>query len=212
MHAVREPVMQRHTIIRYLLFFWLAAVAAGYVHEIGHAVSGLLVGVITIPTPAKEYPIQSELEWSKATWIALGGPIGTLSALFIATAYFWRKPCSDREAALAGASLPVFIYSLRFLLIGRGHDDIEWQGAQTALGLPPASHGIDIFFMCILVAIVVVWFVRRRPSLWSLLKLPALAISGVILLVAVQAGNNVVFDRMFPKVKVVNVPPGLDPR
>ena len=34
-----------------------------------------------------------------------------------------------------------------------------------------------------------------------------LAAIGIILLIALQAGNNAVFDRLFPVVKVVNLPP-----
>jgi len=198
--------------LRYLLFFSLAVVAACYVHEIGHAVAGLFVGVVTVPTLAKEYALRSQLDWTKEIWIALGGPIGTLAAMLSASLYFWCKPCSGREAVFAGTSVPLFVYSLRFLLVGRGHDDDEWQGAQTALGLPPASHVIDIFFMCLLVAALVVWFVRRSPSLRSWLRLPAVAVIGLALLVGLQAGNNTLFDRFFPDVTIVNVPPGLDPR
>ena len=46
----------------------------------------------------------------------------------------------------------------------------------------------------------------------SLLGLVTLAIFGIVLLIGLQAGNNAVFDRLFPVVKVVNVPAGLDAR
>jgi hypothetical protein len=46
----------------------------------------------------------------------------------------------------------------------------------------------------------------------SLLGLVTLAIFGMILLIGLQAGNNAVFDRMFPVVKVVNMPARLDAR
>jgi len=39
-----------------------------------------------------------------------------------------------------------------------------------------------------------------------------LAAIGIISLVALQAGNNAVLDRMFPVVKVVNLPARLDAR
>lgn len=39
-----------------------------------------------------------------------------------------------------------------------------------------------------------------------------MAIAGVFLLVGLQAGNNAVFDHLFPVEKIVNVPEGLDPR
>ena len=101
---------------------------------------------------------------------------------------------------------------LRYLLVGSGHDATEWQAAQAALGLPPAGHAIDLSFLFLLIAGFVVWGVRRRPRMSSLLGLVTLAIFGIILLIGLQAGNNAVFDRLFPVVKVVNVPAGFDAR
>ena len=135
-----------------------------------------------------------------------------VEVLGAAALYFWRKPCSDREAILAGAFLPLGLYTLRFLLVGRGHDGTEWQAAQAALGLPPAGHAIDLFFLFLLNAGLVIWGIRRRPRQSSLLGLVTLAMFGIILLIGLQAGNNAVFDRLFPVVKVVNVPAGLDAR
>jgi hypothetical protein len=45
-----------------------------------------------------------------------------------------------------------------------------------------------------------------------LLRLVILAAVGIVLLISLQAGNNAVFDRLFPVVKVVNMPAGLDAR
>ena len=197
--------------IRYMLLFSGTIIAGVYLHEVGHAVAGWVEGVAIVPMPAKEYVLQSQLDWNKDIWISLGGVIGTTVAVLAAALYFWRKPCADREAILAGAFLPLGIYTLRFLLVGRGHDSTEWQAAQTALGLPPTGHVIDAFFLCLLVAGFVVWGIRLySPS--SLLRLVTLAIAGIILLVVLQVGNNAVFDRVFPAVKMVNVPAGLDPR
>jgi hypothetical protein len=195
-----------------MLLFLGAVIAGVYLHEVGHAVVGWVNGIAIVPTPAKEYVLQSQLEWNKEIWISLGGVLGTTVAVLAAGLYFWRKPCLDREAILAGALLPLGLYTFRFLCVGRGHDETEWQAAQTALGLPPAGHAIDVFFLCLLNAGLIVWGIRLRPRLSSLLRLVALVIAGIILLVLLQAGNNAVFDRVFPVVKVVNVPPGLDPR
>jgi hypothetical protein len=198
--------------IRYMLLFSGAIIAGVYLHEVGHAVAGWVNGVAIVPTPAKEYVLQSQLDWNKGIWISLGGVIGTTVAVLAAALYFWRKPCFDREAILAGAVLPLGLYTLRFLLVGRGHDDTEWQAAQTALGLPPAGHAIDAFFLCLLIAGFIVWGIRLHPPLSSLLRLVTVAIAGIVLLIVLQAGNNTVFDRVFPVVKMVNVPAGLDPR
>jgi hypothetical protein len=129
--------------LRYMLLFCGSVIAVVYLHEIGHAVAGWVNGIAVVPTPAKEYILQSQLPWSKEIWIALGGVIGTTVAALAAALYFWRKPCSDREAILAGAFLPVGVYTLRFVLVGRGHDATEWQAAQAALNLPPAGNCVS---------------------------------------------------------------------
>ena len=198
--------------LRYMLLFSGSIIAGVYLHEIGHAVAGWVNGVVVVPTPAKEYILQSQLDWSKEIWIALGGVIGTTVAALVAALYLWRQPCPDREVILAGAFLPVGVYTLRFLLVGRGHDATEWQAAQAALNLPPAGHAIDIFFLIFLIAGLVVWAIRLHPRLSSVLRLVIMAIIGIILLVVLQAGKNAVFDRVFPRVTVVNVPGGLDAR
>jgi hypothetical protein len=198
--------------IRYVLLYSVAIIAAVYLHEIGHTVAGWMEDVAVVPTPAKEYVLQSQLDWNKEIWIALGGPIGTTVAALAAALYFWRKPRPESEPILFGAFLPLGLYSLRFALVGRGHDDTEWQAAQTALGLPPAGHAIDVFFLCLLIAGLVVWVFRLHPPLGSWLRLATMVIGGAILLIVLQVGNNAVFDHHFPAVKVVNVPAGLDPR
>ena len=90
---------------------------------------------------------------------------------------------------------------------------MEWQAAQTALGLKPAGHAIDVFFLCLWLAGMILWGTRLRfPLRHSLLRFAGLAIGGVMLLVALQVGNNRLFDRHFPKTRVLNTPSGLDPR
>jgi hypothetical protein len=198
--------------VRYVLLFCGALVAGVYLHEIGHAVVGWISGVAMIPTPAKEYALQSELPWNKEIWIALGGIVGTTVAALAAALYFWRKPRAESEAILFGAFLPLGFYSCRFLLTGRGHDEVEWQAAQTALGLRPAGHAIDAFFLCLFIAGFAIWFFRMPRPLRSWSRLAMTAVVGMVLMVALQVGNNAVFDSVFPDVKVVNVPAGLDPR
>jgi len=116
-------------VIRYILIFSGALIAGIYLHEVGHAVAGWAQGIAVVPTPAKEYILRPQLDWSKETWIALGGPTGTAVAVFLAGLYFWRRPCLDREAVLVGALIVPGVHTLRFLLMGRGHDGTEWQAA-----------------------------------------------------------------------------------
>lgn len=199
--------------VRYALVFIGATIAGVYLHEIGHAVAGWVQGIAVVPTPAKEYILQSQVSWNQEIWIALGGPVGTTLAVVGAALYFLRERRSEAEAVLLGALLLPCLYTIRFLLVGRGHDVLEWQGAQTALGLAPAGHAIDVFFLCLWLAGIILWGSRLRvPLRYSLLKFAGLAIAGVILLVALQVGNNRLFDRHFPKTRVLNTPSALDPR
>jgi hypothetical protein len=199
--------------VRYALVFMGTTIGGVYLHEIGHAVAGWVQGIAVVPTPAKEYILQSQVSWNQDIWISLGGPVGTTLAVVGATLYFLRERRPEAEAVLLGALLLPCLYTIRFLLVGRGHDVLEWQGAQTALALAPAGHAIDVFFLCLWLAGVVLWASRLRfPLRDSLLKFAGLTVAGVILVVALQAANNLLFDRHFPHTKVMDTPSGLDPR
>ena len=198
--------------IRYVALFSGTLIAGVYLHEIGHAVAGWIQGVAVVPTPAKEYILRSALDWNRECWIAFGGVAGTTVAVLAAALYFWLKPCIDREAILVGAILPLGFYALRFLLVGRGHGETEWQAAQAALGLRPAGHAIDIFLLCLLIAGLIVWGLRLHPPPSSWLRVGVMAAVGTVVLVALQVGNNAIFDHLFPVVKILNAPSGLDPR
>jgi len=199
--------------VRYGFVFAGTTIAGVYLHEIGHAVAGWTQGIAVVPTPAKEYILRSQVDWNQDIWICLGGPVGTTLAVVGAALCFLRERRPEAEAVLLGALLPLGLYTIRFLLAGRGHDGLEWQAAQTALGLAPAGHAIDVFFLCLWLAGMILWGSRLRfPLRYSLVKFAGLAIAGIMLLVALQAGNNHLFDRHFPKTRVVNAPSGLDPR
>jgi hypothetical protein len=199
--------------VRYALVFAGATLAGVYLHEIGHAAAGWMQGIAVVPSPTKEYILRPQVYWNQEIWIALGGVVGTTLAAVGATLYFLRVRSPVAEAVLFGALIPPWAYTIRFLLQGRGHDDTEWQAAQTALGLMPAGHGIDVFFLSLSLAGILIWGFRMRVPLgYSLLKLVGLAIGGTILLVALQVANNKLFDRVFPANQVVGAPSGLDPR
>ena len=199
--------------VRYGLVFVGTTIAGAYLHEIGHAVAGWIQGIAIVPTPAKEYILQSQVSWNQEIWISLGGPVGTTLAVVGAALYFLWERRAEAEAVLLGALIPPGLYTIRFLLAGRGHDGLEWQAAQTALGLRPAGHAIDVFFLCLWLAGMILWGSRLRfPLRSSLLRFAGLALTGGILLVALQVGNNRLFDRHFSATTVVNTPSGLDPR
>jgi hypothetical protein len=199
--------------VRYALVFVGTTIGGVYLHEIGHALAGWIQGIPVVPMPAKEYILRPQVDWNQEIWIALGGIVGTTLAIVAASLYFLRERRPEAEAVLLGALLPSCFYTIRFLLVGRGHDGSEWQAAQTALGLAPAGHGIDVFFLSLSLAGILVWSFRlRSPLRYQLLRLVGLAIGGAILLIVLQVGNNGLFDRFFPATRVVNAPSGLDPR
>ena len=202
----------RRNDLRFVLVFAGVFIAGVYVHEIGHAVLGWVQGVPVLPTPAKEYVLQDHVEWSQKIWISLGGVAAT--ALLVLGSLFWyarqRRPVAD--AVLAGVLLPPCMYTLRFFLAGRGHDGREWQEAQSALGVAYAGHLVDMLFLCLFLAGIAAWIVRRRASLRvaSIIRVAGLVLGGIALLIVIQVTNNAVFDRFFPETRTVNVPAGLD--
>jgi len=123
-----------------------------------------------------------------------------------------RRPWSD--AVLAGVLLPPCLYTIRFLVVGRGHDDVEWQAAQAALGTDPAGHVVDVLFFCLFLAGVAAWIVRRSSTLGlvRIVKLIGLMLGGISFIILLQVTNNALFDRFFPKTTTLDVPAGLDPR
>jgi hypothetical protein len=170
-------------------------------------------GIAVFPSPAKEYILRPQVSWNPETWIALGGVVGTAVAVLGATQYFLRVRNLVAEAALFGAFVPPWVYSIRFLVRGRGHGETEWQAAQTALGLAPAGHAIDAFFLLLLLGGIIVWASRSHFSpRYRLLRLIGAVIGGTVLLVALQVANNGLLDRFFPVNQVVGEPLGLDPR
>jgi len=194
--------------LRFTSIFLAACIGSMLFHEIGHAVFGWFQGVPVLPTPAKEYILQPQVEWHQKTLISLGGVLA--SVVVISGSLFWyvvRRNLTS-AAALAGCLIIPGVYTLRFLLEGRGHDATEWQEAQTALGASPSGHSLDLVFLVLFFAgcASLAWF--RDVSLgWrSLLKSASLALLGLAIIIIVQVGNNAVFDKHFPSTRTLNVP------
>lgn len=197
--------------LRFALLFAGVCVAGVYAHEIGHAVAGWVQGVPVVPTPAKEYILREEIEWRQRIWVSLGGVAGT--ALLVLGTLLWyvreRRPWAD--AVLAGVLVPPWVYTVRFLVVGRGHDGLEWQEAQSAAGLAPAGHFVDMLFLCLFLAGSAAWTIRRRSSLRlaSVVRVAGLLLGGIALLVFLQVTNNALFDGFFEETTTVNVPESL---
>jgi hypothetical protein len=183
---------------------WLWVIFAGsilgsvYVHELGHCIPAWMHGYRAIPTPAKEYILAAVTEPVQRT-IALGGILGTVLALLGALWLYFKWPGAKASAVLSGALVTPGLYTLRFLIAGRGHDASEFQNAQAALGLSYSGHALDWFFLMALIATTLAWFLksRTRPGirfLWKLLKGAAL---GLLLVLGLQMINNMIFDPIF---------------
>ena len=183
---------------------WLWLIFAGgilgsvYVHELGHCIPAWMHGYRAIPTPAKEYILVAATDPAQRT-IALGGILGTVLASLGALGLYFKWPAAKTSAVLSGALVTPGLYTLRFLIAGRGHDATEFQNAQAALGLSYSGHALDWFFLIALIAIAVAWLLksRTRPGirfLWKCLKGAAL---GLLLLVGLQMINNMIFDPIF---------------
>lgn len=206
--------MAMKTDRRLILAFAGAALGGVYLHEIGHAAAGWMQGIPVFPTPAKEYVLLDRVEWSRMTWIALGGVVTTALLAMSTLVWYLRTRHARADAILAGVFLPPFVYSVRFLMVGRGHDAVEWQAAQSALGLAPAGHAVDALFLLLVLAATAAWIVRRRPKLRfsAAGRAVGLVVGGIALLVVLQVANNALFDPLFPEAEVVQMPEHLDPR
>lgn len=187
----------RHPSLSWLLF--VAAIAGSFfVHELGHCTVAWLHGYPAIPTPAKEY-ILKPIPETVQRQVALGGILGSVTALLAGVFWLHRHDTAASSALLAGAMTAPGFYTLRFILAGRGHDATEFQEAQAALGLSYSGHAADWLFVSLFVLASVFWFLRTRtrPTPWLVGRLFAGAIAALVVVVLLQSVNNAVFDPLF---------------
>jgi hypothetical protein len=169
-----------------------------YLHELGHCIPAWVSGYPAVPTPAKEYTLAAVTN-SVQRAISLGGVLGTVLASLGALWLYLKSPGERASAVLAGALVMPGCYSLRFWIVGRGHDGTEFQDAQAALGLSFSGHGLDWFFLASWIAIALIWLLRSRPlpvirTVRTCLKG---AVIGLLLVIALQKANNMIFDPIF---------------
>lgn len=194
---------------RFLVLFAAAIVGASFLHELGHAVAGGLLGVAVVPTPFKEYVLRPEIAWREYAWIALVGVGGSVFSVLGTLAWYLKRDRASGDAILAGALLIPLAYTVRYLLAGRGHDGLEWQAAQSALGADPSGHVVDIVFLVLFVAGFAAWLLRRRASLGlpTVARLAGLVVVGIVFVIVFQVANNRLFDPFFPKTRILDAPP-----
>jgi hypothetical protein len=98
---------------------------------------------------------------------------------------------------LAGAIANPGVYSILFVLKGRGHDGTEFQEAQAAMGFSYSGHSVDYLFLFLFIAgLMILWYKLKLTC-----KIAGRFLIGVILtfsfLVALQITNNRIFDPVF---------------
>lgn len=193
---------------RSFLVFLTAIVGCAFVHELGHCIAGWVQGVVVVPTPFKEYVLLDEIDWSRQIWIAFGGVAATVALVTGTIIWYMRRDRRNGDAILAGVLLTPFAYSLRFLLVGRGHDGLEWQAAQAAIGASPQGHVVDYVLLITLLLGSIAWVIHRRSAfrVTSLFKVVGLIVVGITVLIVLQVVNNRLFDGFFPKTRIINVP------
>ena len=176
--------------------YLLTIISAIFVHEIGHCIPAWINGVTAIPTPAKEY-ILDDVSSSLQQKISLCGLLATF--LFsIGIMILYLVNISKYESAmLAGALVNPGIYSLRFILVGRGHDGTEFQEAQAALGLNYSGNSIDWFLFALFIVGIMIWIYKSRPPFKALSRLFIGLIIALIFVIALQVANNAIFDPIF---------------
>lgn len=198
---------------RVALEFAAAVVAGTWIHELGHVVVAWSLGLAAVPTPLKEYLLVDEIDWGRQVWISLGGVAGSVVATVGAIGWYLARERPDGDHLFAGIALMPWAYTLRFLLMGRGHGDIEWQEAQFALAMNPNGHFVDYLFAALTLAGAAVWIRGHRsgPTRRSLARAFGLLLGGFFLVGVLQSSNNALFDRFFPNTRTLNVPPGIRP-
>jgi hypothetical protein len=166
-----------------------------YAHEIGHCLPAWINGYKAIPTPAKEY-ISASVPADLKLYISLGGIIGTFTVSIAILVAFTLRDLMN-PTLLAGVIASPGVYSIRYLLAGRGPDGTEYQEAQSALGLSYTGHFLDIAFLLVFCAGTMIWIIKCRPGL----KISGRLILGFFItlffVVGLQVLNNSIFDPIF---------------
>ena len=149
-----------------------------------------------IKTPAKEY-ISASIPLNFKQFVSLGGIIGsTLVSLIILVLYITKTYKYSSVMLAGGVALPG-LYSLRFILIGRGHDATEFQEAQSALGLNYSGHSLDWIFLITFICGVVFWIIKSKPGFRIIGRLSIGLVLTFIFVIGLQVINNAIFDPIF---------------
>jgi len=108
-------------VLKIWMLYFLFIFCSAFLHEIGHCIPAWFSGYRAIPTPAMEY-ISDDIPLNLKQYVSLGGVLATLFlVLIILFLYSFRNKMQGSTLLAAVLALPG-IYTLRFLILGRGHD------------------------------------------------------------------------------------------
>lgn len=167
-----------------------------YIHELGHCIPAWIHGYWAVPTPAKEY-MSSGIPVDLKQDISLGGIIGSVLISLIIIGLFINKTYRYNSAILAGAIAMPGMYTLRFILSGRGHDASEFQEAQSALGLSYSGHSLDWIFLILFLLGMVAWIIKSKPNYKIIGRLSIGFVLTFIFVIGLQVINNAIFNPIF---------------
>jgi len=182
--------------------YFAAILCSAYIHELGHCIPAWILGYWAVPTPAKEY-ISGTFPQEFKQYTSLGGIIGTVAFSLTVLILYLIKTNRFNSVLLAGAIAIPAMYTLRFALIGRGHDATEFQEAQYALGLSYPGHFLDWFFMALLLLAIAVWIIKSKPGFKILGRLAIGFVLTFVFVIGLQEINNAVFDPVFQSKSIV---------
>jgi hypothetical protein len=178
--------------------YFATLLIACFIHEIGHCIPAWMHGLLAVPTLAKEY-MPHDIPVGIQQSISFGGIFGTIlfafmvliSGLIIKARFNW--------AILAGAMATPGFYTLRFIMMGRGHDATEFQEAQYFLGFSYDGHLLDWIFLFIVILGILIWMYKCRPNYKIAGRLMTGVILTIIFIIGLQTLNNLIFDPIMQK-------------
>ena len=176
--------------------YFITLLLANYLHELGHCIPAWTYGYSAIPTFAKWYSLSS-IPLDIINYVSLGGVISSVIFSILVILYFLKSSFKYNSALLAGGLAMPSIYTLRFIVSGRGHDGSEFQEAQLALGFSYSGHFVDWIFLSLFILGIATWVVKSKPGIRILGKLLIGAMLSIAFIVILQKLNNSIFDPLF---------------
>ncbi len=177
--------------------YFLIIVLTIFIHEIGHSIPAWFNGYKSVPTLTKNYSPDMPVKIQNI--VSLGGVSVTVIILILGIILYGIKKYNFKENIFAGVLVMPSIYTLRFILMGRGHDDAEFQEAQAALGLSYSGHALDWIFLILVIIAIILWYIKAKPNPKILSIIFTGSILTLIFVIILQIVNNKIFDPIFLK-------------